>query len=186
MYDFQDILEKGPYLIVVSGAPGSGKSTLAKIIAERLRMVHIERDVPLEHFYQLNKNDESYSRADIGIKRVYAIVQNILINEASVVMDATLYKGVSESDIMAFTKAATLINVHCKGNKEEQVVRFRNREVNRDGNKPDWLDSHMQVLEDIYEDVAYPLELNCPLFEFDTNHEYSPSVEDFVNWLLEG
>ncbi len=179
------ILENGPVLVVVSGAPGSGKSTLAKILSEKLNFLHIERDVLLEQIYQLNKQNPDYDKAKVGIPKAYEIVANLLSEKVSIVMDATLYKNISEVDIKAFGKNAKLLNIHCvAGNFDFVIERFRKREIARNsGSAPDWLNNHIKILENIYEDVVKPLDLECPQLVVTTEATYDPTIGSIIDWV---
>ncbi len=180
------LLEKGPIFIVVSGAPGSGKSTLAKLLSEKLRLLHIERDVLLEQIYQQEKNDPNYNVERVGIPRAYAVVVTLLQQKISVIMDATLYKNKSEVDIKSLATDAKLLNIHCIASDCEFVKnRFRNREIRlNDGKVPDWLDDHMKTLDKIYPDVVNLLDLECPQLTVRTDDEYDPKIDQIIDWVM--
>lgn len=185
MSSLAKVLQNGPIFIVISGAPGSGKTTLARILSEKLNLLHIERDILLEQVYQLHKNDTNYDRARVGIPKVYEIVASLLTQQISIVMDATLYKNKSEQDIKLLGDNAKLLNIHCTAGDSSYVKeRFRKREiVLNNGDKPDWLDGHMDMLDDIYEDVKDPLQLDCSRLVVETYEGYNPTINEVVEWV---
>lgn len=85
-----------------------------------------------------------------------------------------LYKGKSESDIISLQQYAQIINVHCRATNEHQ--RFYEREVAKAGKTPDWLPTHMSKLNEIYDLVRDPLDLDCPVIAVGTTDVYSPCI----------
>ncbi len=165
-----------PLLVLVSGAPGSGKTTFARQLAEQMRILHIERDRAFDAMlYTLGPD---FSREKQGIPRFYALLAETLKLDVSLVVDATLYRGKSEVDILLLHELATLVNVHCRASNEHQ--RFYEREVARTGGVPDWLPAHMPKLDQIYECVRDPLDLGCPCIEVNTTDNYRPSIAEVI------
>ena len=181
--DFQKLIARGPWVIVVSGAPGSGKSTLAQRLAERMRMIHLERDVVLEHLDRTWKGDTAFSRGKDGVPIYYDLVADMLDRGLSVVADGTIYRGISEAELKDLGTHGRMVNVHCRAQNENQ--RFIARETKRYGELPEWVPKHVPTLDAIYKDVVDPLDLDCPVIEIDTNADYKPTLDEVVQWLLD-
>lgn len=171
-----------PLLVIVSGAPGSGKTTFASKLAAYMRLLHIERDRAFDAM-RFTFEPETFSREKDGIPLFYELIASILKAQASIVVDATLYKGKSESDIIPLQQHAQIINVHCRATNEHQ--RFYEREVAKAGKTPDWLPAHMSKLDEIYDLVRDPLDLGCPIIEVDTTDIYNPSISIIANQINE-
>lgn len=167
-------------MIIVSGAPGAGKTTFASKLATHMRLLHIERDRAFDAM-RYTFEPEAFSRERDGIPLFYKLVASLLKTQTSLVVDATLYKGKSESDISSLERYAQIINVHCRAANEHQ--RFYEREVTKAGKTPDWLPMHMSKLDEIYDLVRDPLNLSCPIIEVDTTDIYSPSIRTVASQI---
>lgn len=167
-----------PLLIIVSGAPGTGKTTFASKLAAHMRLLHIERDRAFDAM-RFTFEPGAFSREKDGIHLFYELIASALKTQTSIVVDATLYKGKSENDIIPLHQYAQIINVHCRAANEHQ--RFYEREVAKAGRTPDWLPTHMSKLDEIYDLVRDPLDLHCPIIEVDTTDAYSPSVRTIAS-----
>lgn len=166
-----------PLFIIVSGAPGSGKTTFAGKLAAHMRLLHIERDRAFDAM-QYTYAPRVFSREKDGIPLFHELIASLLKTQTSIVVDATLYKGKSEKDIIQFHQNADMINIHCRSTNEHE--RFYKREVARAGKVPDWLPAHMPKLDEIYDLVREPLKLNCPLIKVDTTASYSPAIHEIA------
>jgi adenylate kinase family enzyme len=167
-----------PLVVLVSGAPGAGKTTLAEAIASRLRIPHIPRDEILRGIEMTKGAD--IDRGGIGIAAYFRLMKQLCIANVSFVTDGTLYKGVSENDIKArLVPIAEVINLHVRA-KDEQS-RFVAREKAREGWSDDWVEAHREVLDNIYDRTADPLDLGVPLIEVDATEGYEPSLVDLVS-----
>lgn len=169
-------------VVIMSGAPGSGKSSLARLLAERLRFMHIERDTILETYWQQNKNDNSYVKAD-GIPRFFQLVQFLISDGQDLVIDGTLYAGKSDLDMPKVCKDAKAVNIHTFA--DNTIERFKQREASRNnGQLPKWVEPHVPVLEKNYDLTAHALDMMMPVLEVDTNDGYKPNIDEIVEWLF--
>jgi cytidylate kinase len=170
-----------PLLILVSGAPGSGKTTLAAKIAEEMKLLHIERDLffrSMEHA----AGKRQINRLEIGVPLFYRTISDLLEAGISLVIDGTLYKGLSEDDLRRLRELADVVNLHCRADQADE--RFYEREVKRaDGTIPDWLQKHMTHLKRIKSSVEHPLELDWDRIEVETGGEYRPSIAELASRL---
>lgn len=151
---------KKPLLVIVSGAPGSGKTTFASELAAYMKLLYIERDRTFDAM-RYTFGTEAFSREKEGIPLFYKLLTSVLKTQTSIVVDATLYKGKSENDIIPLQKHARMINIHCRAVNEHR--RFYEREIIKAGKVPDWLPAHMSKLDEIYDLVRDPLDLGCPI-----------------------
>lgn len=173
---------KKPLLVIVSGAPGSGKTTFAGKLVAHMKLLHIERDRVFDAM-RYTFESEAFSREKDGVPLFYELIASVLKTQASIVIDATLYKGKSEKDIIQLQQHATMINIHCRATNEHQ--RFYERELARTGKVPDWLPAHMSKLDKIYDLVRDPLDLDCPLIEVDTTDTYNPDIRTIASQINE-
>ncbi|HSX00016.1 MAG TPA: AAA family ATPase, partial [Patescibacteria group bacterium] len=101
-----------PLLVIVSGAPGSGKTTFAGKLADHMRLLHLERDVFFNSLeYTIGKKID---RQAVGVPRFYEVVTQVLAAGASLIIDSTLYKGISEEAIIELQAIADIVNIHCR------------------------------------------------------------------------
>jgi broad-specificity NMP kinase len=164
-----------PILILVSGAPGSGKTTFASKLANQMSLLHIERD----RFFQsiaYTHCARNIDREHVGIPRFYQTVEDLLSAEVSLVIDGTLYKGKSESELRRLQNFATVVNLHCRTADVDE--RFYAREIAKAGRVPEWLEGHMLHLAKIRSLVEDPLELDWKIIEVDTTADYNPSISE--------
>jgi len=122
-----------PLLIIVSGAPGSGKTTFASRLAAHMRLLHIERDRAFDAM-RYTFEPETFSREKDGIPLFYKLIASVLKTQTSLVVDATLYKGESENDIIPLQQYAQMINIHCGATNEHQ--RFLSVKLQKQGRFP--------------------------------------------------
>jgi len=171
-----------PLLIVVSGAPGSGKSTLARALGEHLRLPHIPRDEILRGIEMTEGHP--IDRGGHGIEVYYSVVCRMLDSGISLVTDGTMYKNLSEKDIIEhFVSRSTTINVHVYAKNEQE--RFVRREQERFGWSNDWVVQHKKRLTEIYHKTVEPLELDIPVIRVDATSGYDPPIKEIVSRVRE-
>lgn len=173
-----------PLLVLVSGAPGSGKTTLAREVAEYLRLPHVPRDEILRGLEMTAGG--KIDRSGHGITVYYKVLTTMLDEGVSLVTDGTIYKGVSEDDIAKHLGVrATVINVHARAKNEYERFKARERQRKTKGWSDDWVISHKQRLDKVYNQAVEPLELNVPLIEVNTTSGYDPPIEKIVYRIRE-
>jgi broad-specificity NMP kinase len=174
-------MHERPLVVLVTGAPGAGKSTLARALAEHMRIPHIERDVVIRGIKLTRSENPEPSES---IPAYYDIIDVMLDKDISLVTDGTMYKGISENDIKErLVSRAFVVNLHCRAGDEHQ--RFRQRELARTFYSTDWVDDHMQRLNDIYKDVVDPLDYGVECIEVNTNSGYEPTIEALAAMVME-
>ena len=169
-----------PLLVVVSGAPGSGKTTLARALADEMKLHHFERD-RLFWSVEFTTGIPKLDRQNVGIPLFYKIVEQLLADKLSLVIDGTLYKGASEVEIRRLQHVADVVNIHCRA--ENTTQRFHDRLVPKGEPTPEWVEEHMVHLEKIKPFVEHPLEIDWDIIEVDTNGVYHPSVKEIADQL---
>ena len=170
-------IKRKPLVIIVSGAPGAGKTTLACQLAEYLRIPHVPRDEILRGI-ELTKG-RAIDRGGLGIEVYYSQLTFMLANDISLVTDGTLYADISEKDIKdRLLPKAQVVNVHVRAKNEHE--RFYDREMNRLGWSPEWVDGHMAHLDKIHHKTVDPLDLGVPVIEVDATNGYRPSIAEII------
>jgi predicted kinase len=169
-----------PLLVVVSGAPGAGKTTLARALADEMKILHFERD-RLFWSVEFTTGIPKIDRQKVGIPLFYKVVEQLLSDKLSLVIDGTLYKGASEAEIGRLRDLADVVNVHCRA--ENTTQRFHDRLVPEGEDTPEWIEKHMEHLEKIKPFVEHPLEIDWDVIEVDTNGTYRPSVKEITEQL---
>lgn len=172
--------DHSPLLIVVSGAPGAGKTTLARALADEMKILHFERD-RLFWSMEFTTGIAKLDRQKVGIPLFYKVVEQLLADKLSLVIDGTLYKGASEVEIGRLQNLADVVNVHCRA--ENTTQRFHDRLVPEGEATPEWIEKHMVHLEKIKPFVEHPLEIDWDVIEVDTDRTYVPSVKEIAERL---
>jgi 2-phosphoglycerate kinase len=169
-----------PLLIVVSGAPGAGKTTFARALANEMKILHFERD-RLFWSVEFTTGITKLDRQKVGIPLFYKVVEQLLSDKLSLIIDGTLYKGASEKEIGQLQSLADMVNVHCRAKNTTQ--RFHDRLVPKGEATPEWIEKHMEHLEKIKPFVEHPLEIDWDVIEVDTNGTYKPSIKEIADQL---
>ncbi len=163
----------------MSGQPGSGKSTLARKLSDSLRLISIERDIVLERYWQQSKGDPNYTKAKDGIPRYFELIRHLLDDGIDIIIDGTLYKGISEEDMASLCTGHQCVNVHtsCAQATERYIERESARNM---GVVPEWVTAHIPHLEKIADDVVDSLDMGMPTIEVQTDDGYEPAYEELV------
>ena len=173
-----------PLLIFVSGVPGSGKTTLGYNISKWLRIPHVPRDEVLRGM-ELTKG-APINRGIEGVEAYYDILTHMLDKGISLVTDGTIYKGISENDIIQhLVSRATVVNVHTRAANEHERFVERERQRQQEGWSSEWAETYKGKLEEIYDQAVDPLDLNVPVIEVDASSGYDPPIEEIVRRIRE-
>lgn len=168
-----------PKIIVISGAPGSGKSTLAKKLTEYIQFIYIDTDAVLQNIWLNNTENKDYDRETVGVPMLFDLVTQLgKINDLNIILDTA---PTNKSDQKKLTDVFEIKHIHCKaGNTNE---RFYERELNKNGEEPDWLGPHMKVLEKQKVVNSIRPNLGVPVITVDTESVYKPTLEMIIEEL---
>lgn len=183
-------MNPSPKCIIVTGRPGSGKTTLSKKLAERLYLPLISRDAIKEGYvnsYGIKHNQLPSDTNEHVSKFFFEMVVQHLAANVSVVIEAAFQHKLWSENIDPIKQLSELFVVICK--VDEQLAAQRHLQRGLDDPRREFFHGDQQVT--IYKEtgvMAPPevysvLHLDAPTIEVSTEREYSPSLDDLLNFL---
>lgn len=165
-----------PKIIVISGAPGSGKSTLAKKLTEYIQFIYIDADAVLQNIWLNNTENKDYDRETVGVPMLFDLVAQLgKINDLNIILDTIPQ---NEIDQKKLADTFEIKHIHCKASNTNE--RFYKRELNKNGEEPDWLGPHMKVLEEQRVANLIMPNLNVSVITVNTESGYKPTLETII------
>lgn len=174
-------MQKKPQVIVISGAPGSGKSTLAKKLTEFVQYIYIDADSVLQNIWLNNTENKDYDRETVGVPMLFDLVAQLgRVNGLNIILDSA---PSDEKNLNKLTEVFDIKHLHCEANNTNE--RFYQRELNENGEEPDWLGPHMITLEEKKEANSIPPNLSVSFIRINTEseYEYEPRLETVIEKL---
>lgn len=168
-----------PKIIVISGAPGSGKSTLARKLTEYIQFIYLDTDSVLQNIWLNNTENKEYDRETVGVSMLFDLVAQLGRNNGLNIILDSAPSDKTNSDKLA--EVFEIKHLHCMASNTNE--RFYKRELNENGEEPDWLGPHMKVLEEQRIANSVPPDLNVQYIEVDTESEYRPTIETIIEKL---
>jgi predicted kinase len=168
-------------MVLVSGAPGSGKTTLGRHLADALRVPHVNKDRIREGLWL---TDPSTARDGGRVWRIWMSSVRLLLDAGvSLVIDQTLYRGMSEADLRAqLLPLCRTVNVHTRSPVADS--RWRAKLADDPRWEPEQLRQLFAQAESNAARWTDPLDLGCPLIEVNTTDGYDPNVGEVVDWIM--
>jgi len=169
-----------PLLVMVSGAPGSGKSTLARLLADELDVPWLNRD-RLSRGIRLTESQ--FPDSSRSWKLWYDTLAHLLKQSVSLVMDQTMYRGITEADIkvrlLGHCRARL---IHCYA--PNALDRLQARERARHGESSAEFRRVFGLAVEAQSLTIEPLDLGVDVLTVETLDEYRPSLQTMVEFLL--
>ena len=184
-------------LIVVTGLPGSGKTTLSTLIAERLRLPRVSRDVVRSGLFSTaggwSRSPDRVPSVEESIEAFFAIVERHLYVGVSIVADYVLRRD-RLADVAFFGSRARCIVVHTNASTatERYLQRLRGDPLfaravasAADGSGlEDALEASRVGAEDLGPLLAHSSDTGLRTLAVDTTDGYSPEEEDILHFIL--
>jgi predicted kinase len=165
---------------MVSGAPGSGKSTLAQLLADELDVPWLNRD-RLSRGIRLTEGQ--LPEPSRSWKLWYDTLAHLLNQSVSLVMDQTMYRGTTESDVKAHLLGLCRARlIHCSS--PNALDRLKARERARHGESSDEFQRVFGLAVEAQSLTTEPLDLGVEVLTVDTLDEYRPTLPTIVEFLL--
>ena len=166
-------------VVVISGAPGSGKSTLAKKLTEYIQFIYIDADAVLQNIWLNNTENKDYDREIVGVPMLFDLVAQLgKVDGLNIILDIAPSNDIDQRKLADVFEVK---HIHCEASNTNE--RFYRRELNENGEEPDWLGPHMKVLEEQKVANSVPPNLNVSAIMVNTESGYRPTLETIVGAL---
>jgi len=157
-----------PMLVVVSGVPGGGKTTLAQRLAAELRLPHLNRDLVRDGIWTTDGINAGPATWDIWM----AAVKLYLNHRVSLVVDQTMYRGLSDVTIAReLAPISLLVNVHVAATNARE--RFESR-IATDIRGGPYVAQALTKFDEIFDQVARPMDFGGAHLLVDTTDPTFP------------
>jgi hypothetical protein len=169
--------ERPPLTVLVNGAPGSGKTTLADLLASALNLPVLHNDALCHGIWRTR--ERAMQLGPSSVEPFYRSMELWLASGISFVAERTFFPGVSEPDVARRLRPfTTLVHVRCRATQSPRRWEARMRQDPLCGENR--LKTLTPLVDRLHEELAEPLDFECPLFVVGTDDGYDPSLEELV------
>ena len=169
-----------PLLVLVSGAPGAGKTLLAAAVADRLGVLHINRDAVNNGLRLTIDRGAPPVIGGRGVAATFGALEHLSAAGVSLVTDGTLFPDMAAS-VRRLRDYADVVNIHCTASDWRR--RFVERQLER-GASPEDLAHWDALLDEWGDSIVDPLEMSCTRVDVCTDEGYEPTLDEVIERLL--
>jgi len=178
-----------PLLIIVTGSIASGKTTLAHILAEKLNCPLISRDKLKEGY--INTVNAEHSQLDASVDMhiydtFFEAISLLISKKISFIAEAAFQDKLWRPKLLGLLDKAEIKIVICKANVELIKIRFASRLSKNPDREKFHGDQSLSLSEKEFSSLTEnynPVAIDTPVLEVDTTENYSPTIEEIINFL---
>lgn len=189
---------RGPFVVVISGAPGPGKTTLGWQLSRRLHVPVVSRDdiktgMNVTHGRRgdaaaggADGADGSWRFAHAAFATFYEITTQLVTAGVSVVIEAAFHSDHAPADLHRLAQHGSVLHVAVETPTAVALRRYRVR-AERGERHPAHDDLRFAAeMESGVKDVSvYRLDLDVPTLRVDGSDGWSPPLEEIARFVEE-
>ncbi len=178
-----------PLLIVVTGSPASGKTTLAHILADKINCPLISRDELKEGL--INTLNVEHTQLDKSVDlhvydTFFEIIDLLISRKISIVIEAAFQDKLWRPKLSNLLGKASIKIVICKTNHDLIKDRFAKRLLENSDREKYHGDQSLILSKERFAELTEnynPVNINAPTLLVDTTENYSPAIEEIINFI---
>lgn len=174
-----------PSLIVVTGRPASGKSTLAHLLAKEIKCPLIARDELKEGYINTLgvRHDQLDKDAAWHIYRLFFETINLLIaKNISLIAEAAFQDHLWKPQLLHLQDKAEIRIIICEIKPDLAKTRFEHRLLANPDRHKFHGDNQHKKNGGLQTDTYVPVDMDVPTLRVDTTQDYSPELQQIVEF----